>query len=285
MSKHHTPLKPEDYIEPRCVLCEEPYGSEPQVRPVPQKRIIEKMNEHMSRRDYAGAERHLLYWLEEAKLGHDLAGELLIRNELVGHYRKTGEKDKAFESAKRALVLLDELGYEGTVTCGTTCVNVATACNAFGENERAMALFERARDAYEKRRETSKELLGGLYNNMALTDVSLGKYEEAFSLFEKALEVMREVPSGAAEQAITYLNMADALQAQKGPEEAENRIYEWLDQACGLLDSPSVERNGYYAFVCEKCAPVFGYYGYFQEEQTLRERAEAIYRAQEEERI
>ena len=33
------------------------------IKPVPQRRIVDKMNEYMSRRDYAGAERHLLYWL------------------------------------------------------------------------------------------------------------------------------------------------------------------------------------------------------------------------------
>ena len=54
------------------------------IKPVPQRRIVDKMNEYMSRRDYAGAERHLLYWLAEAELGRDLQGQLMLRNELVG---------------------------------------------------------------------------------------------------------------------------------------------------------------------------------------------------------
>ena len=66
------PLEPADYMEPRCVLCDEPYGVTAEVKPVPQQRIIAKMNEYMSLRDYKGAERHLMYWLEEAKLGRDL---------------------------------------------------------------------------------------------------------------------------------------------------------------------------------------------------------------------
>ena len=41
-------LKAEDYIEPRCVLCDEPYGAEPAAKSVPQRRIIEKMDEYMS---------------------------------------------------------------------------------------------------------------------------------------------------------------------------------------------------------------------------------------------
>jgi tetratricopeptide (TPR) repeat protein len=143
------PIGKEDYMEPRCLLCEEPYGAEAQVKPVPQQRIMEKVDEYMSRRDYAGVERHLLYWLEEAKLGHDQRGELMIRNELVGHYRKTGDREKAFLHAEAALKLLDALGFEGTITAGTTCVNAATAYQAFGEPERAFAIFERARKSYE----------------------------------------------------------------------------------------------------------------------------------------
>ena len=89
-------LKPEDYVEPRCLLSGERYGSAPSVIPVPQQRIVEKMNEYMSHRDYDGAERHLLYWLQEAKLGNDLRGQLLIENELIGHYRKVGDREKRF---------------------------------------------------------------------------------------------------------------------------------------------------------------------------------------------
>ena len=142
-------LEPEDYAEPRCLLCDKPYGKAPAVKAVPQQRIIEKMNDYLSRRDYTGAERHLLYWLEEAKLGHDRGGELLIRNELVGHYRKTAEKEKAFESAKEALRLIEELDFDGSVSAGTTYINIATAYNAFGENEKSIALFEKAMKTYE----------------------------------------------------------------------------------------------------------------------------------------
>ena len=99
-------LRPEDYLEPECPLCETPYGTAPQIKPVPQQRIIEKMDEYMSRRDYAGAERHLLYWLEEAKLGNDLRGQLMIRNELIGHYLKTNNKEKAIASGEEALRLV-----------------------------------------------------------------------------------------------------------------------------------------------------------------------------------
>ena len=277
MSEEKGYLTPEDYAEPRCLLCDDPYGVTPRVKSVPQQRIIQKMDEYMSRRDYRGAERHLLYWLEEAKLGADKGGELMLRNELVGHFRKTGNREGAFESAAEALRLVDELGFEENVSAGTTYINIATAYNAFGENDRAIELFRKAKQVYESSANTAPALLGGLYNNMALTDVALGNFEEAFALYQKALDVMEGVPGGVLEQAITYLNMADALCAREGEEAAEQQVQEWLDTAYDLLIQGDAPHDGYYAFVCEKCAPSFSYYGYFLAANELNKIAEAIY--------
>ena len=270
------------------------------IRPVPQRRIIDKMDEYMSRRDYNGAERHLLYWLEEAKLGGDLQGQLMLRNELVGHYRKTGQKEPAMESAAKALDLLRELDMENTITAGTTYVNIATACGAFGDHERAIRLFEKARAAYESSSQTETQLLGGLYNNMALTCTELGRCEEALALYEKAADLMGRVPDGELEQAITYLNMANTVEVQLGLEAGEQQINALVERAEELLEAKGEEllgkgeaaltdgtdlramkqeeraRLGYYAFVCEKCASTFAYYGYFMTAESLTERSEEL---------
>ncbi len=270
-------LKKEDYVEPSCPLCEEPYGVTPEVKPVPQRRIIEKMDEYMSRRDYAGAERHLKYWLEEAKLGQDLRGQLMIRNEMIGHYRKTGEKENAFANIEEALRLVSVMDFGDTISAGTTYTNAATAYHAFGEYEKAIALFEKAKPIYESSGNTRPDLLGGLYNNMALTYTALNRFPEAYALYEKAYAIMGQLEGGVLEQAITCLNMADLAEAEYGPEEGEKKIYELVDKAYDLLNDPDVKRDGYYAFVCEKCAPSFSYYGYFMAADELKKRAEAIY--------
>ena len=70
--------------------------------------------------------------------------------------------------------------------------------------------------------------------------------------------------------------MADTVAADSGMEKGEQQIYEFLDRAEALLNTESLPRNGYYAFVCEKCAPAFGHHGYFMTEAELRKRAEAI---------
>ena len=270
-------LNPEDYMEPACPLCMDPPDAAHAVDPIPQQRVVQKLDDYMSRRDYDGAERHLLYWLSEAERGNDLRGELLVRNELVGHYRKAGDRDKAFAHAERALALVDELELAGSVSAGTTYVNAATANSAFGEHQRALELFEKAKTVYEAERRTQKHLLGGLYNNMALSCQALGRYDEAFKLYEKAMDAMSEVAYGELEQAITCLNMADAVAGRDGIEAGEGKIFALLDRAYDLLQTPDVPHNGYYAFVCEKCAPTFSYYGYFAAAQELEQEAKAIY--------
>ncbi|MBR5343560.1 MAG: tetratricopeptide repeat protein [Oscillospiraceae bacterium] len=277
MNRENGPLRPEDYVEPACLLCGEPFGAEPRIRAVPQQRIVEKLDEYMGRRDYAGAERHLLYWMEEAKLGQDKRGQLMIANELIGHYRKTGEGEKAFARIDEALGLLDELDFGDSISAGTTYVNAATACSAFGENERALALFEKARTVYEAAPSLRPELLGGLYNNMALACKALGRYDKAYALFERATAQMGKLPGGKLEQAITCLNVADTVAAQQGLEAGETRIYALLDEAWELLQDEAAPRNGYYAFVCEKCAPSFAYYGWFLAADELQKEAKRIY--------
>ena len=271
------PLEPEDYVEPHCPLAMEPMGGEAPVKPVPQQRIVEKLDEHMAARDYVGAERLLLYWLEEARLGNDLRGQLMLHGELAGHYRKTGEGQKAVEHAEAALDLVDRLGFDGTISSGTTYVNAATVYSAFGHADRAVRLFERARTVYEANPSTDASLLGGLYNNMAQALSSLGRHDEALVLYGKALDTMASVPGGALEQAITKLNIADLLEARDGMEAAENRIFDLLDSAFELLVSCEDAEDGYRAFVYEKCAPSFSYYGYFAAASQLRQMAGELY--------
>ena len=246
------------------------------IRPIPQRRVMDKLDEYMSRLDYPAVERHLLYWLEEARQGNDKRGELFVRGEMAGHYRKTGERDKAEESAREALRLVDELGMEGTVSAGTAYVNAATALHSFGEVERALPLFEKALACY-RGRDTDPSLLGGLYNNMGLCLAAAGDFDRAGEMYNLALEEMKKAPHGELERAITCLNMADAAEARLGMEAAEGEIYRLLDQAEALLTFSDAPRDGYFAYVCDKCAPTFAHFGYFLQAEALKKQAEEIY--------
>lgn len=262
-------LKSEDYEEPRCLL-----EMHPETVAIPTGRVIEKLDEYLDRNDYASAERHLRYWRGEAEAVGDDRGRLTVLNEQIGLYRKMEKEPETLQAIENALKLAETPDMDDTVTCGTTLINAATAYKAFGRAKAALPLYQKARSIYESRLDPSDGRLGALYNNMALTLMELSELSEAETLFHAALEIMRQQPHGEAEAAITWLNLADLASAEGG---AEEKIEACLDRAEALLNTESLPRNGHYAFVCEKCAPVFGYYGYFLAEKDLAERARIIY--------
>ncbi len=270
-------LKKEDYTDPQCPFCVDEYKNEPPVKRVPADRILQKADEYFSRDDYDGAERHYLYWLEEAKTYGDDRGAFTIYNELMGLYRKTAQKDKALEALDRAMGIIAREKMDGSISSATAYVNAGTVLKSFNLSDEAMPYFEKAKKIYEESLKGNDGRLGGLYNNMALALTDLKKYDEALSYYNKAIDVMKQVQHGELEWAITLLNIANLKEWQLGLENAQDEISSCLEKAEELLNTPDVPRNGYYAFVCEKCAPTFDYYGYFMVSEDLKSRAKEIY--------
>lgn len=270
-------LQKEDYEEPCCLLDMAPPDAESPRQTVPIGRIIEKLEDHLGRDDYAAAERHLAYWRAEAAAGRDRRGLLSLWNETVGLMRKLGRREEALCAAQEALSLMRSLGLSDSLTGATTRINAATALKAFGEAARSLVLFEEAAAVYEAHLPAGDGRLGGLYNNWALSLADTGRFAEARARFLQALAVMRQVPGGELEQAVTQLNLADLAAREKGPEEAESEIFERLEKAAALLDTPSLPHDGYYAFVAEKCAPGFRFHGWFAQAQKLEAEARRIY--------
>lgn len=239
-------------------------------------RILKKLDEYLYKNDYESARRHLTYWLSEAISAGDVRTELLVRNELMGLYRKLGRRDEALECVDGALKKIDALGISHQVGAATTFLNCATVYKAFDKADEAIPIFEKAREVYESELEATDQRLAGLYNNMALALVDVERFSEAQELYRRAISIMNNVENGTLEVAITYLNMASAAEREQGALAADEAIQEYLDIAAELLDRHGT-RDGYYAFVCEKCASVFGYYGRFMYENELSERARRIY--------
>ena len=235
-------------------------------------RILDKLDEHLHRNDYDAARQHLLYWLAEAESAGDIPAEVAVRNELMGLYRKLGQQEPAVEMAEAALRRVRP----DTVTAATTYLNAATVYKAFSAADKALPLYEQAQSIYERDLAPTDTRLAGLYNNMALALVDLGRYEQAEERYHQALAIVTAHPEGAPEAAITHLNLASAAEARLGLEEGEAVIAHHLEQAQTLLEGYE-KRDGNYAFVCEKCASVFTYYGHFAYGNELAERARRIY--------
>lgn len=239
-------------------------------------RIIGKLDEHFSRNDYTAAEQHLEYWLAEARLQGDGRATLFLCNELIGLHRKLGHEAQALDYCQGALAQVEQMGIAQNIGAATTYLNAATAYKAFGRAEDALPLFEQATAIYERELDPKDARLGGLYNNMALALVDLKRFAEAKALYQKAL-IVTEANDTKPEQAVTHLNMASAAESEYGLEAGEAEIALRIDRAWALLNDAALAQDGNYAFVCEKCAPTFRYYGYFQYANQLEERAKAIY--------
>ena len=269
MSDH---LKPEDYEEPRCLLdMTDP--AQARTARIPIFRVLEKLDEHLFSKDFDGALRLLDYWENEAKRGNDIGGRLSILSEKMGFFRNQNREKEAFAAVETALELVARHGLSDSIMAGGAYLNAGTVCKAFGRSPRAVELYDKAKEIYEKHLSDTDERLGGLYNNRALALTDVGRYAEAKDSFEKAIAFMRRLPHKEAEIAVTLLNLASLVEARDGLEDGAEEIARFCEEAMRYLDTPDLPHDGMYRFHCEKCAPVFDYYGYFAYAADLKTRS------------
>lgn len=244
---------------------------------IPKDRVMEKLDSLLQSNDYSAAERLLKYWLSEAEYEGDMEGVLLVQNEQMGLCRKLGKKEEAMKFAEDALNQIIKMNIEDNVGAATTYLNSATVCKAFGQSERAIFLFKKAKDIYERELSPDDDRLAGLYNNMGLALVDLNEFSQAEALYQKAITVLQTIPEKEPEIAITYLNMASAREAEHGLHRAKNTISSLCEKAMAYMEVGKDRSDGNYAFVCEKCASVFGFYGFEDYARILKERSRRIY--------
>lgn len=234
--------------------------------------ILKNLDSFLHKNDYESAEKYLLNQLENA----DLSAKILIYNELMGLYRKINREENALLSAQNAIEIIYDNKLETQVGSATTFLNAATVFKAFERLDKSLEFFEKAKKIYEEKLDKNNPLLAGLYNNMGLTLVELKRFDEANALYKKAISILTNQEEKKLDIAITYLNMASALEAELGLLVADEQISNCLEKAKEILEGEE-KRDGYYAFVAEKCSSVFGYYGYFLYENELKERSKRIY--------
>jgi tetratricopeptide (TPR) repeat protein len=239
------------------------------------ERILNKLDSYLQANDYEGAERHLLYWEQEALTTHSTSLLLLIQNELIGLYRKLGKESECLRYVHNALSLVHNTGIDYNIGAATTYINCATAYKAFHNATQAIDLFERALRIYQSALPYFDERMGALYNNMGLALADLGRYPEAYDSYARAIDIMQHNDK-LLEVALTYLNIASTKDAELGLEASEQIVAEYMEKAMAILNNHP-KRDGYYAFVCDKCASVAGYYGFLGYKSELEQRRDDIY--------
>ena len=242
------------------------------------QRIIEKLDVYLHKKDFFNAEKHLLYWLNEASVLKEEGTILTIYNELIGFYRKQKRKDECMKICENTLSLINNKIYDGTIIKATTYINIGTAYKSFEKSELAIDYYVKADEIYSNNLDKTDIRFGALYNNMALAFLDLGKIDEAEKLFFEAIEIMSKDKKNYPEVAVSFCNLCDLEVKRVGIEKSGEKVDEYLKKAKNYLDEAYVvaeEKN--YVFVCEKCMETFSYYGYFVFENEIRERVKSIY--------
>lgn len=256
--------------EEKCCCSNEPQGT------IPILRIIEKLDSLFARNDMDGVGRVLRYWEGEARALKDSRGLCEILSEEIGYFRKIGDATHGLEAVDEALSLLCCM--DECVSSATIYLNCATTMKAFGKAKEAMPYYEKAKEIYERLLPSDDYRLAGLYNNYATALCDLKEFANARENYQKAIDLL-SANDITPELAVSYVNLAHLLDDEGNFESKDftEEIDELLDNAYECLEDEKLVRDGNYAYVCSKCAPSFGYFGYFLQKAELEERANAIY--------
>lgn len=180
-------------------------------------------------------EPFLLNHLNRATAAQDHPATLTILNELMGFYRGMSRTTEAVAVAQRALNLLETLGYKGSVPYATTLLNAATAYRADGQTSRAIDAYDQVMSIYTANKVEDPYLVASLYNNMSIAYQELGDHARATNYLQRALPLVKTIPGGEADVAVTYTNLAHSK--IKGGRLADAR--EDLLEAVRLFESQS----------------------------------------------
>lgn len=278
------PLMPEDYKEPQCTLCDGNdfynFDADKPMGFVPIQNVISKIDECNNKEDFQEAERLLKYWLEEAVMLKDMRAELSLTNEMLGLSRKLNNEKDGLNAVKRAIELIRFLEVQEDLSSATIYLNAATTLKAFNRPDESIALYENAKKIYDKKLPLDDRLFAALYNNYAAALTDLKRFGKAENYYLKAISILEKY-NDYADIAVTCCNLADLYyfaEKEKGSVLIiDSRIQDYLDRAYDLLINSDVERDGYLAFVCRKCAQAFAFHGRFLQKKELNKLADTIY--------
>jgi len=170
--------------------------------------VLKQLDELFAQHHVEQVEPFLLRKMDEADGEGDIGSMITLLNELIGHYRETGEFEKSLSCCKEVLHLTDQAGLKGTEVYATTLLNVANACRAAGLLRESMIYYQEVKAIYERELEHGDFRYASLYNNMSLLFQEMGDFESACDCLERALSIATMHAEARIEVAVTYTNLA-----------------------------------------------------------------------------
>lgn len=172
------------------------------------KSVLAELDQLFAGHEVEKIEDFLIQKIEEAAALQDRAAMLTLFNEIIGHYRETGEFEKSVSCCRQVLLLLKQMELEGTEAYATTLLNVANAYRAAGLLRESMSYYQEVKELYANLVPDGDFRYASLYNNMSLLFQELGDYESACDCLERALGIASRYEGARIEVAVTYTNLA-----------------------------------------------------------------------------
>ncbi|MBQ8981782.1 MAG: tetratricopeptide repeat protein [Eubacterium sp.] len=239
------------------------------------QRFLNKLDKCFNRNDMRGARDCISFWENEARQTGDERALLTILNEAVGVYRRTQKKGKALNAMQEAIDLVEKLGLSDTLSGSTVYINAATTLSFLGEEEKSLALYDKAARCYISNEKTQTYEYATLLNNKAGALNSLKRYDEAEACWKEAVEILKAEGKHDGEIAISLIMLAHLTYDRD--DTAIDATEALIDEAWDFLNSERLIKDGNYAYVLRKCAPSFDYFQRPIEAQALRDVAKEIY--------
>ena len=267
-----------DYTEPCCCFDASQYTGTPDARPVSDPVNVPEVIAGLDSLNNSGREAdgmaYLEQWLAVCRDKKDWRAELTVLSELLGQYRRRGERDKGIQTVNKVMEQLRTHAMGSTVSGATILLNAATTMKCFGLAKESIPVFRHAARVYAAALDPLDYRFAGLYNNMALSFADIGETDNAEKYFLMAIRILEHTPGQQNDIAASWCNLAELYNA-RDPEDP--RIENCLEKAWENLNVPGLPHDGYHAFTISKCAPSFEHLGFFLYAGELKRRAEEIY--------
>ena len=113
-------------------------------------KILQEIDECYEEHRSKDAEQLMHRGIAQAMEEQDEESLLQLLNELLGHYRETGQVENSYAIAERAIAQAKKMGLEGTIPYATTLLNVANAYRAGGRLEDSLSYYAKVRSLYDR---------------------------------------------------------------------------------------------------------------------------------------
>ena len=172
--------------------------------------ILDELEALFAKQDIQAVEPYLTEQLDRAYNEQDYSACITIMNEMIGFFRDTSQYQKSLDYSEQVLMLMQQLGYEGTLPYATTTLNVANALRAAGLHKESLAFYESIFPIYQENLDENDERFASLYNNLSLLYQEMGDFESAVACLRQALEIVSQ-GNDIIKVAITHSNLGASL--------------------------------------------------------------------------